>query len=78
MGSVAQVERLWSYAKALLPDYKKHCSPILTEALLFLKVNRSYWDLDLVCDAMAKIVSDRVLARQQEEEQLLELLGLIL
>ena len=76
LGSVAIVERLWSLAKALLPHYRKNCSPMLTEAFLFLKVNRAYWDIGLVCDAMAKTRSDKVLARMEEERRILELLGL--
>eukprot|EP00171_Calliarthron_tuberculosum_P009475 IDg9475t1 len=60
LGSVAEVERLWSVLRRLLPDYRKSCAPILAEALLFLKINASYWDLSLVCKAMSKVQSDRV------------------
>eukprot|EP00171_Calliarthron_tuberculosum_P003916 IDg3916t1 len=71
LGSVAEVERLWSVLRRLLPDYRKSCAPILAEALLFLKVNARYWDLSLVCKAMSKARSDRVqqnLAIDETEE----------
>ncbi len=43
LGSAAEVERLWSVAKNVLKDNRKSMTPLLFEALLFLKVNNSYW-----------------------------------
>lgn len=37
--SVAKVERLWSLAGNVLTKNRKLCTPMLAEALLFLKVN---------------------------------------
>lgn len=54
LGSVAKVERLRSQARHLLTDNRKKCSPILVEAILFLKVNARYWDVALVAEAMLK------------------------
>lgn len=45
--SVAKVERLWSLATYVLTKNRKSCTPILAEAILFLKVNSSYWDCAL-------------------------------
>ncbi len=38
-GSVAEVERLWSLAKYIIADTRKSTSPLVFEAILFLKVN---------------------------------------
>lgn len=60
IGSVAEVERLWSLAKNVLSDNRKLCTPMLAEAILFLKVNSQYWDDALVATAMRKTRSDMV------------------
>lgn len=67
IGSAAEVERLWSIAKHLLKDNHKSMSPLLFEALLFLKLNNSYWDLNLVSKAMIRVRSHRVSARLEED-----------
>lgn len=46
------VERLFSACKHVLTDQRKHRSPIMFEALMFLKVNRKYWDVIMVATAM--------------------------
>lgn len=51
LGSVAEVERLWSIAGNILSNNRKKMSPLFFESLLFLKVNRNYWDLALVLEA---------------------------
>ncbi len=63
LGSVAEIERLWSLAKNVLPSHRKSCTPVLTEALLFLKVNQGYWNLQLVCEAMDKLQPERVVTK---------------
>ena len=46
------VETLFSTAKHILTDLRKAMSPIMFEAILFLKINRGYWDLPMVASAM--------------------------
>jgi hypothetical protein len=46
------VERLFSHAKQILRCHRKRLLPRNVEALIFLKQNRSYWDLETVQDAM--------------------------
>ena len=69
LDSVAEIERLWSLAKNVLPSHRKSCSPVLTEALLFLEVNQGYWSLQLVCEAMDELQSERVATNLKEDEQ---------
>lgn len=52
LGSSAEMERVWSIAKYVLPDNRKLMDPIIFESILFLKVNASYWDLGCVQRAM--------------------------
>ena len=47
-------ERLFSLAKHILTDTRKNTSPLLFEALLFLKVNRNLWDAYSVGKAMGR------------------------
>ena len=58
LGSTAEIERLWSVAKNIMRDNRKHMEPILFEALIFLKVNRSYWDISSVQSALALTKED--------------------
>ena len=52
-GTSVNCERLFSLAKHILTDTRKNTTPILFEALLFLKVvNRSLWDAHSVGIAM--------------------------
>jgi hypothetical protein len=46
------VERLFSLAKLFCSDCRKSMSPIVFEALLFLFVNQSYWNVVDVAKAM--------------------------
>ena len=48
------VERLFSLCKHVLTDTRKCMSPIMFESLIFLQVNRQYWDLQMVAIAMKK------------------------
>ncbi len=50
-GSVSKVERLWSHATHLFQAHRKASTPMLAQAIPFLKLNKSYWDLPLVCEA---------------------------
>jgi hypothetical protein len=42
------VERLFSASRQVLTDYRKSMSPYTFECIMFLKMNRKYWDIDLV------------------------------
>ena len=48
------VERLFSNARLVLTDYRKSMSPYTFECVMFLKINRHYWDLDLVAKIVGK------------------------
>ena len=45
IGSAAVVERLWSVARYILTTNRSSLSPVLFEALLFLRSNRTLWDV---------------------------------
>ena len=62
-GSAAEVERLWSICKYVITTNRSSLTPILLEALLFLRVNRSFWDLRLVQEAHANAINDSRNAR---------------
>jgi len=52
LGSVAEVERLWSTAKHILTEERRGMMhPIIFEALLFLKENHRLWGLEEIVDA---------------------------
>lgn len=78
LGSVAKDERLWSLSHRSLSQYRKSCAPVLSEALLFLKVNSEYWDFPLVSEAKFKAKSDKVVDRLASDDQEEELVGYIL
>ncbi len=44
LGSVAEVERVFSFAKYVLSDNRRCVTPQLFEALMFLKINSRFWD----------------------------------
>ena len=74
LGSIAEVERLWSIAKNARTVNQKSITPLLFECILFLKINKSYWDIGLVCEAMAKVRSENINRRlmlDSEQEELL-------
>jgi len=60
LGSVAEVERLWSISKHILRDNRKSMTPLVFESLSFLKINSSFWDQGLVSEAMKATRSRRV------------------
>jgi hypothetical protein len=57
-GSAAKVERLWSMGKQILRYDRSSMTPLVFETMLFLKVNRHYWDQAMVIEAMRKAESD--------------------
>ena len=44
LGSVAEVERLWSISKYVFRENRRSLTPQLFEAVMFLKVNQRFWD----------------------------------
>lgn len=48
------VERLFSSCRLVLTDYRKSMTPYTFECVMFLKVNRSYWDMNLVAKVVGK------------------------
>ena len=51
VGSAAEVERLWSTVKHILTSERTRLTPILLEALVYLKVNSDYWGIEEVVKA---------------------------
>lgn len=60
IGSVAEVERLWSIAKYILTENRGAMTPEVFESLIFLKVNSEFWDLTTVSEAIRSIRNDGV------------------
>ena len=48
------VERLFSRAKLIMRDHRKHMSPYHMELLLFLKFNRNLWGIPTIDDIILK------------------------
>ena len=66
-GSAAEVERLWSICKYIITTNRSSLTPILLEALVFLRVNRSFWDLRLVQEAYANATMENRNTRLQKD-----------
>ena len=58
LGSTAEIERIWSIAKYLLSDNRKKIEPEVFEALLFLKANHAYWDINNIQTAMLRDIQE--------------------
>jgi len=57
LGSAAEVERVWSWARYVLTTQRARMAPVLFEAIMFLKFNRDLWDektVQLVYDLFTK------------------------
>ncbi len=63
LGSIAEVERVFSFAKYLLSDTRRCMTPQLFEALMFLKINSRFWDAALVEKAIGEAGKERASAR---------------
>ena len=77
VGSAAEIERVWSMANFILVKERNSMSPIMFEALIFLKFNFSYWDDALILKAYSKALNkqrserlEKRLEELQEEEEL--------
>ncbi len=55
--------------KNVLRDNRKSMTPLLFEAVLFLKVNSTYWNERTVKQAMDKVKSEKVQNRLKEDTQ---------
>jgi hypothetical protein len=69
-GSTAEVERLWSVSANVLSKKRRRMTPQLVEAILFLRSNRRFWNLQLVAKAMEKDRLEKAEQRILEEEEL--------
>ena len=72
LGLAAEVDRLWSIARYVITDLRSRLSPVMFEALLFLKVNKDYWDKYLVAEAIKLVTSakyEEKLKRLNEQEE---------
>jgi hypothetical protein len=72
LGSAAEVERLWSICKYILTNQRKSLTPLLFEALTFLKVNHRFWDLPMVQTAIHMSRTTKLEERLAEDLAALE------
>ena len=78
LGSAAVVECLWSKLDALIPQRRSGMSPIMVEAILYLKENRELWSIEDVKEALRRVKANeksertkkKMQAHQMEEMQL--------
>ncbi len=63
LGSVGEVERVFSFAKYVLSDNRRCMTPQLFEALMFSKMNSRFWDAALVEEAIGEDRKERASAR---------------
>ena len=59
IGSSAVVEHLWPVARYILTTNRSSLSPVLFEALLFLRSNRTLWDVRTVQRALLAVREDQ-------------------
>lgn len=59
LGSVAEVERLWSIAKHVFTENRRSMTPQMFEAIMFLKINCNHWDANLVAEAIKLATLDK-------------------
>ena len=63
LGSVAEVERLWSTCGYILTQNRRSMTPQLFETLVFLKLNERFWDVAFVAEAMSSAKGERAKQR---------------
>lgn len=68
-GSAAEVERLWSISAYVLADHRQAMSPQMFEALVFLRTNSDFWDLQLVCKALTMVHNETLTKRAEDLQQ---------
>jgi hypothetical protein len=64
--SAGIVERLWSKFDALIDQRRSGMSPVMIEAILYLKENRDLWDISDVKTALKKLRQNEKTARLEE------------
>ena len=69
LGSVAEVERLWSMAYYILVKNRQKMSPVVFEAIVFLKINKDMWEECDVIEAISRQRSARVDQQIAEDEE---------
>lgn len=69
LGSLAEVERLWSIAKHVLTDSRKGITPLAFEEILFLRMNNTYWNEYTVKETMTLIHSKKVEQKVNENNE---------
>jgi hypothetical protein len=65
-GSAAEVERLWSVASYVLTDQRSRMTPMLFEAILFLRYNERFWNQGMVTKAIVIAKENRAEARAKK------------
>lgn len=70
LGSVAAVERVWSIDKYLKSDHRFKVTTHLLQAVLFLGMNKGYWDQSLVWEAMKSHRGGGTKALMHDDEEL--------
>ena len=63
IGSVAEIERLWSFADAYLDGDRNKTTPLLFEAMIFLRYNREFWNEKTIVKALKIVKENRMSAR---------------
>ena len=66
LGSAAEVERLWSISSYILLKHHLSKSPVMFEALAYLKVNKELWNKTDVIETMSRRQIERVLQAMNE------------
>ncbi len=59
LGSMAEIERLWSLAKNVLTDDRKNMTPLVFGAVLFLRAKSTYRNECTVKEAMENVESEK-------------------
>jgi len=75
LGSTSEVERLFSVAGNILTTGRRSLTPMMFESLLFLKVNRDYWDESNVAAAMSAVRSEKVARKVRKDSEHISLEG---
>lgn len=73
LGSAAEVERVWSHAELILRKARYSMTPYLFESLLFLKINKRFWDQGLVTRAVRAVQQEASIYRFNDELRALDL-----
>ena len=62
------VSSAWSIADRIIDGNRARTSPSLMEAMLFLRENRKFWDIDVIQEAFHKTPSLRVTENLEEDK----------